>query len=198
MTPPAIRVAVLLQEPGVDASALVDAVRRIISCDLAPVVVGATDALATAQARLTGAGLAEPVTFVTGAGRLECVAALDDTAQAVLLHDPARPLASTELWRTITDLARSGVDAAFPTTVMVDSVKAVDDSGTVLQTVDRENLRSVEYPRAMSVRVLREMLASASADELTYCLATGVDVVYVAVERSAFETHLPSNRSASA
>jgi 2-C-methyl-D-erythritol 4-phosphate cytidylyltransferase/2-C-methyl-D-erythritol 2,4-cyclodiphosphate synthase len=67
--------------------------------------------------------------------------------QIVLIHDAARPFASPALVsRAIRAAGEAG--AAIPGLPVVDTVKAVDDGGRVVDTVDRSRLRTVQTPQA--------------------------------------------------
>ncbi len=65
----------------------------------------------------------------------------------VLVHDAARPLASAAL----VDRALAAVEAtgaAIPVIALSDTVKRVDKTGTVISTLDRNELRAVQTPQA--------------------------------------------------
>ncbi|HEX2655192.1 MAG TPA: bifunctional 2-C-methyl-D-erythritol 4-phosphate cytidylyltransferase/2-C-methyl-D-erythritol 2,4-cyclodiphosphate synthase [Xanthobacteraceae bacterium] len=65
----------------------------------------------------------------------------------VLVHDAARPFASSSLIsRAIRAAVESG--AAIPGLAVTDTVKAVDQSGIIAQTLDRSRLRIVQTPQA--------------------------------------------------
>ncbi|WP_046863412.1 bifunctional 2-C-methyl-D-erythritol 4-phosphate cytidylyltransferase/2-C-methyl-D-erythritol 2,4-cyclodiphosphate synthase [Microvirga massiliensis] len=65
----------------------------------------------------------------------------------VLVHDAARPFVSSEqIDLAIREGLRSG--AAIPGISVVDTVKLVDEEGTVVATPDRSRLRAVQTPQA--------------------------------------------------
>ena len=71
----------------------------------------------------------------------------------VLVHDAARPFASPALVsRAITAAASTG--AAVPALPVTDTVKTVDASGKVLETLDRSRLRFVQTPQAFDFAAL--------------------------------------------
>lgn len=75
--------------------------------------------------------------------------------QVVLVHDAARPFASDDLIaRAIA--AVQHCNAAVPGLAVVDAVKQVDGEGRVLQTVDRNALRTVQTPQAFRYDALLE------------------------------------------
>ncbi len=101
-----------------------------------------------------------------GARRQDSVSAgLQGAADAAwyLVHDAARPLLTTALARRVLDAAREH-GAAIPGVPVVDTLKRVDDTGSVLATVGREELRAVQTPQAFAGEVLRRAHAEATED----------------------------------
>ena len=71
----------------------------------------------------------------------------------VLVHDAARPFASADLIaRAIVAAEKTG--AAIPGLPVTDTIKRVDNSGTVQTTVDRALLRLVQTPQAFAFPAL--------------------------------------------
>jgi 2-C-methyl-D-erythritol 4-phosphate cytidylyltransferase/2-C-methyl-D-erythritol 2,4-cyclodiphosphate synthase len=67
----------------------------------------------------------------------------------VLIHDAARPLASSLLLtRAIESAAKNG--AAIPALPVADTIKRVDDTGRVSETLDRTMLRKIQTPQAFA------------------------------------------------
>ena len=92
----------------------------------------------------------------------------DDQGGVVLVHDAARPCASLDLWnRVAAEAARSG--AAVPVLPSVDSLKEVDDTGTVVASVDRARIMRVQTPQGFRFADLLEahLAAQASRSERT-------------------------------
>jgi 2-C-methyl-D-erythritol 4-phosphate cytidylyltransferase / 2-C-methyl-D-erythritol 2,4-cyclodiphosphate synthase len=134
------------------------AIRRTLSVfaaheqvDAVQPVIHPADAERFAQA-VDGLDLLLPVHG--GATRQASVlAGLEAFAQAppeiVLIHDAVRPFASGRLVsRAIAAATRSG--AAIPALAVSDTVKAVDDGGFVVETVDRSRLRIVQTPQGFA------------------------------------------------
>ena len=97
-----------------------------------------------------------------GATRAESVrlalAEVPDEAVAVLVHDAARPLVDDEVvGRVLTPLAE-GWDGVVPALPIADTVKRVDGD-RVLETVDRDDLVSVQTPQAFLADALRRAVA---------------------------------------
>jgi 2-C-methyl-D-erythritol 4-phosphate cytidylyltransferase / 2-C-methyl-D-erythritol 2,4-cyclodiphosphate synthase len=73
--------------------------------------------------------------------------------EVVLVHDAARPFASSALIdRAVAAARHSG--AAVPAIAVVDTVKTVDAGGNVTGTLDRAQLRTVQTPQAFAFNVL--------------------------------------------
>jgi len=108
---------------------------------LAPVAGGATRQ-ASVQAGLEALALHEP--------------------GLVLIHDAARPFVSGALIeRAIGAGRKSG--AAVPGIALADTVKSIDDSATVTQTLDRGALRIVQTPQAFTFNLILEAHRRAAA-----------------------------------
>lgn len=85
--------------------------------------------------------------------------ALPDEVEHVLVHDAARPLASPELFeRVIAEVRRTGA-GVIPALPVADTLKRIDDSGIVRETIDRTPLVSVQTPQGFP----RELIAAAHA-----------------------------------
>jgi len=105
----------------------------------------------------------------------------------VLIHDAARPAASSELMARIV-AAVTPTDGAVPVVTLHDSLKHVDTSGRVVAAFDREGLALAQTPQAATLVVLRAALEEAQAwgrkmtDEAAALAAGGVVVHSVAGE----------------
>src|SRR5690606_20519256 len=100
---------------------------------------------------------AEPdadVTVPGGASRSASVraglAAVPEDAGIVIVHDGARPLASTALFREVVEAVAAGADAAVPGIPVTDTLRR--RSG---DTLDRSALLAVETPQAFRASALR-------------------------------------------
>jgi 2-C-methyl-D-erythritol 4-phosphate cytidylyltransferase len=76
-------------------------------------------------------------------------------ADVIVVHDGARPLASPALFRAVVDAVVAGAAGAVPGLAVADTVKRVDDAGSVVSTVDRHGLVTVQTPQAFRADVLR-------------------------------------------
>ena len=98
-----------------------------------------------------------------GATRADSVVAglaeVPDEAAFVLVHDAARPLVTEPLVDRVAAAVAAGADGAIPTVPITDTVKRVGSDGTVLATLDRTELRTVQTPQGFAADVLRNALA---------------------------------------
>jgi 2-C-methyl-D-erythritol 4-phosphate cytidylyltransferase / 2-C-methyl-D-erythritol 2,4-cyclodiphosphate synthase len=107
-----------------------------------------------ARFAVAAAGLDLPEPVAGGATRQDSVmaglAALEKLKpDLVLVHDAARPFASTELIsRAIAAGMASG--AAIPALPVADTVKKVDKAGRIVATLERDALRIVQTPQAFA------------------------------------------------
>ena len=85
------------------------------------------------------------------------LAAVPDEADVIVVHDAARPLASPALFAAVLDaLTDEAVDGAVPGLVPSDTIKVVDESMNVSNTLDRATLVAVQTPQAFRAAALRE------------------------------------------
>ncbi len=108
------------------------------------------------------------------------LAQVPDTAQVVLVHDAARPVASPELMAAVVAAVRNGADAAIPVVGVVDTIRDLDGN-----TIDRSQLQAVQTPQGFSAEVLRQAHATGAqaTDDATLVQAVGGSTVVVPGER---------------
>ena len=142
----------------------------------------------------------DEVTVVTGGStRSESVrlglAAVDNGADFVLVHDAARALASTALAQSVIDSLRAGDVAVIPALPEVDTVKVVDASGYVVSTPERSSLRKVQTPQGFSYSVLKAAHATPqdATDDAVLVADAGHRVRIIAGEESALKITTPSD-----
>jgi 2-C-methyl-D-erythritol 4-phosphate cytidylyltransferase len=105
-----------------------------------------------------------------GATRAESVrlglAAVPHDADVIVVHDAARPLASAALFRAVIAAVSSGeAGGAIPGVPVSDTIKMVDGTHSVTQTLDRSTLVAVQTPQAFGAALLRR--AHAEGGEAT-------------------------------
>jgi 2-C-methyl-D-erythritol 4-phosphate cytidylyltransferase len=92
---------------------------------------------------------------------LSVAAGLDvvaDDAEAILVHDAARPFASAELIDRLLEALATHAGAV-PAVAVTDTVKRVT-GGRVAETLDRRELRAVQTPQAFRAEALRRAYAA--------------------------------------
>jgi 2-C-methyl-D-erythritol 4-phosphate cytidylyltransferase / 2-C-methyl-D-erythritol 2,4-cyclodiphosphate synthase len=105
----------------------------------------------------------------------------------VLVHDAARPAASSELMAAVADAARDG-GAAIPVIHVADTIKRVEE-GIVVATIARDEVAGAQTPQAASLGILLAAIDAARAsglvptDEAAALAALGVPVVAAPGER---------------
>jgi 2-C-methyl-D-erythritol 4-phosphate cytidylyltransferase len=105
-----------------------------------------------------------PVRWILGgATRQDSVrlglAALPGAAEAVLIHDGARCLATPELFsRCVSALREAMVDGAgiIAATPVSDTIKQVDGQGQIIATPNRQHLWAAQTPQGFAVHQLRD------------------------------------------
>ncbi len=127
--------------------------------------------------------LADVVCVAGGEARSQSVrAALRAVGEGdpVIVHDAARPLASSRLFEhVLSELERTGADAVIAAAPVSDTIKEVSaDGATVTRTLNRAKLWAVQTPQVFRREALERALEEAS-DEL---LARATDDAWL-VER---------------
>lgn len=153
---------------------LVHAVRTLSqarSVDLV-VVAAPPDGVAEVRGLLSSFEVPADVEVVAGgATRQESVGlallALPPDVDLVLVHDAARPLAPPEVADAVVAALRSGAAAVVPALAVADTIKRVNASGVVVETLDRPSLRAVQTPQGFRRDVLTAAHAAASTDDAT-------------------------------
>jgi 2-C-methyl-D-erythritol 4-phosphate cytidylyltransferase len=144
---------------------------------------GVVAVLPSAQLHIT---LAPGVTAVAGGTSRSAsvragLAVVPHDASVVVVHDAARPLALPSLFERVIAAVRDGADGAVPGVPVPDTVKRVDASDQVLETLDRASLRAIQTPQAFAADVLRRAHAGGgdATDDAALVEAAGGRVVVV-------------------
>ncbi len=105
----------------------------------------------------------------------------------VIVHDAARPLASTELFeRALNELWGSGADAVIAAAPVSDTIKEVGtDGATVVRTLDRCTLWAVQTPQVFRRAPLEAALQGAGGE----LLAAATDDAWL-IERAGGEVRV--------
>lgn len=96
------------------------------------------------------------------------LAAAPAHADAVLVHDAARPLTPPDVVARVLGALAAGARAVVPVLPVVDTTVLVDDEGVVTDTVPRSPLRRVQTPQGFDRRTIQDAYdALADGVELT-------------------------------
>ena len=170
---------------------LVHAVRALSVSRAVDIVVVAApeEAVESVTAMLAENSFPADVIVVTGGDtRQDSVAraliALPDDVDVVLVHDAARPLVPEELVTAVVAAVRGGHPAVVPGLPVVDTIKEIDDQGTVVATVDRSVLRAIQTPQGFARSVLQRAHAAADLDQVPVTDDAGL------VERLGIPVHV--------
>ena len=128
--------------------------------------------------QLSADSIAAMVVVAGGATRQESVAkalaAIPADAEFVMVHDGARPLVPIDVVRAVVAKALE-TGAAIVASKMKPTLKRVDDSGVILETVDREDIWGAETPQVFRAELFRE--AHRVARETAYVGTDDSDLV---------------------
>jgi 2-C-methyl-D-erythritol 4-phosphate cytidylyltransferase / 2-C-methyl-D-erythritol 2,4-cyclodiphosphate synthase len=145
---------------SIDALAAVDAVKRIVVVTSADRAAEIREAawLSPRVAAVVEGGERRQESVAAGLAALEALdaGAADDT-RVVLVHDGARPLASSALVSAVL-AAASEHGAAIPVLPVTDTIKRISD-GLVEATVDRTVLGAAQTPQGVRRSLLRDAFA---------------------------------------
>ena len=117
------------------------------------------------------------------------LAELAEGVDIVLVHDAARALTPTSLFASVADSVRTTKTSSLPVMRVVDTIKRIDVD-TVLETVDREVLRSAQTPQGFLASELVAAYAAAEAeytDDAALMQAAGHRILAVDGDERAFK-----------
>lgn len=152
--------------------------RALGSPSIVGVVVAAPSGFEDRVREVLASSAGSSVIVVTGgATRQRSVAAglraIDARAEVVVVHDAARPFASSELFTAVVDAVFTGADAAVPVLPLVDTVKRIR-GGSIVGTEPREGLGIAQTPQACRIELLRDGLAKAEEAGLDFTDDSGL------------------------
>jgi 2-C-methyl-D-erythritol 4-phosphate cytidylyltransferase len=164
-------------------------------------VAAAEPLVAAARSCLDSVGLsAVPVLTAEAPGtRRACLATATEglggeqhPTTHVLIHDVGHPLATSGATVRVIAGLRAGHPVVVPVLPVTDTFKAVSDDGAVMGTVDRTELRTVQYPRGYARATLRELILG-DADEFAAALTAGLPIATVDGDPDGFAAELPAD-----
>ena len=184
--------------PVAGVSPLVRVVRALqIRCDVVVATAGVlADDLREALAGQSFSHVRVVVSASDGE-RAQCVTAgLSGLSgdDPVVLHDIEWPLVGAGTLDRIIAMLRGGAVAVMPAGPVTDSVKAVDADGLVTATLDRSQLRVVQYPRGFAADVLAMLVTRSGSgifDELEAVLSAGTPLTLTGGDDEALRVDLP-------
>jgi 2-C-methyl-D-erythritol 4-phosphate cytidylyltransferase / 2-C-methyl-D-erythritol 2,4-cyclodiphosphate synthase len=154
---------------------------------VSPDVFGPASDLLRARARVVVGG-ARRVDSVRAALR-----AAGDDADVVLVHDAARPFATSSMIDAVIEAVRGGAAAVVPVLPVADTIRRVDADDRPVEVVDRDRLRIVQTPQGFRPDVLRRAHDTAqergdtATDDAALAEAIGFSVTTVPGDRRAFK-----------
>ncbi len=109
------------------------------------------------------------------------LAAVPSDATIICVHDAARPFASEFLFDEVIDAVCAGADGAVPGLPVVDTIKFIDSTNTVMSTPDRRQLVAVQTPQAFRAKQLRQAHENnpEGTDDSTLVEARGGKIVVI-------------------
>jgi 2-C-methyl-D-erythritol 4-phosphate cytidylyltransferase len=186
---PLVRVVRSVQTLVADARIVVATVPALASDASACLHESDLDPVAVTVAR---EGASRRQVLVAG---LEHLGVERNSSTPVLICDLRHPLSPGEVADRVIAALRGDRDVVVPTLPVTDTVKTVDELGSVLGTVDRATLRTVQYPRGFTASALWDLVSSPSAaddgDEFTTAMRAGLDIGTVDGDVNGFQVELP-------
>jgi 2-C-methyl-D-erythritol 4-phosphate cytidylyltransferase len=124
------------------------------------------------------------------------LAAAGERAEAVLVHDAARPLTPPEVVRRVLEAVITGDPAVVPVLPVVDTTVVVDDGGVITDTVPRAPQRRVQTPQGFERATLVAAYAALPdgadlTDDAAVVRAAGVAVRTVPGDERAAKVTVP-------
>lgn len=161
------------------------------------VVVAQPQLVDDIAAATADAGLAEIAVLAGDATRVQCVRRglehLDPGPDAPLLvHDHRCPLASAAVTDRVLEALAAGHAVVAPVLPMTDTVKQVDETGAVVDTIDRQALRTAQHPRGYRAATLASLL-NEDDDEFASALTSGTNIETVTGDGDAITADLPAD-----
>lgn len=126
------------------------------------------------------------------------LAAADPEAEFVLVHDAARPLVPAGVISAVLDGLLAGASGVVPVLPVTDTIKRVDERGTVTATIDRSDLRAVQTPQGFQRSILdtahaeaQELGSAGTTDDAGLLEAMGLDIMTVPGSELSFKITTP-------
>lgn len=114
--------------------------------------------------------------------------------EVIVVHDGARPLATTALFARVIDEIRGGADAAVPALEVTDTLKRVSE-GAVVGQIGRDGVVAVQTPQAFRADLLRRAHEGCgdATDDAGLLEVLGIEVRVVPGERRNLKVTTPAD-----
>ncbi|GGE83473.1 2-C-methyl-D-erythritol 4-phosphate cytidylyltransferase [Mycetocola zhadangensis] len=122
------------------------------------------------------------------------LAELDASVRIVLVHDAARALTPSSVFDAVVTGVAQTASGIVPGVAVTDTIKRVDDDESVVETVDRAELRAVQTPQAFPRAALDAAYAEAErehTDDAALFAAAGNTVSIIDGDDRAFKITTP-------
>lgn len=147
--------------------AVTDALQLSLVAVVLPEDTATQEKLRLSSAEVSARCRADIVTVTGGPARTESVRAGVRSVQQhaeraswpgpvhVLVHDAARALTPTSVFQRVLGALDAGAESAIPALPVTDTIKRVDHSSHVTETLPRQELRAVQTPQGFTLDLLR-------------------------------------------
>ena len=186
---------ILLGRPVVAWSVLAfaeaDAAEIVIACDPEHAELCRTATSGVAAVRLVDGGATRTASVQSA------LAAVGD-ADAIFIHDAARPGLDAALIRRLIAELKSGAAAVAPALTVPDTLRRADASGRIIEDVARDGLMRIQTPQAFRADALRAAYAALPAnasmtDDIAVVRAHGVEAKLIAGDAKLMKITYPED-----
>ncbi len=135
---------------------------------------------------------------VTRTASVQAALAAVGDADAILIHDAARPGLDAALIRRLVAELESGAAAVTPALAVPDTLRRADASGRIIEDVARDGLMRIQTPQAFRAGTLRAAYAALPAnasmtDDIAVVRAHGVEAKLIAGEAKLMKITYPED-----
>ncbi|HEY6741206.1 MAG TPA: 2-C-methyl-D-erythritol 4-phosphate cytidylyltransferase [Lapillicoccus sp.] len=146
---------------------------------------------ADARVRVVAGGIERHDSVAAG------LAVLPAELDVVLVHDAARAMTPSSLFAAVAAAVAHGAPAVVPGLPVVDTIKQVDETGTVVVTLPRAALRAVQTPQGFRRDVLERahaaMRSALVTDDAVLVEALGLPVLVIPGDPLAHKITTPAD-----
>ncbi|HVD24310.1 MAG TPA: 2-C-methyl-D-erythritol 4-phosphate cytidylyltransferase [Lapillicoccus sp.] len=146
---------------------------------------------ADARVRVVAGGIERHDSVAAG------LAVLPAELDVVLVHDAARAMTPSSLFAAVAAAVADGAPAVVPGLPVVDTIKQVDETGTVVATLPRAALRAVQTPQGFRRDVLERAYAAMRSalvtDDAALVEALGLPVLVIPGDPLAHKITTPAD-----